>query len=84
MAFIPGLPGGMEWVIILVVVLLLFGPSRLPQLGKSIGKTVRAIRDGVDGKGQDEEEADEAAPQESDQPSKKDKSAKSDKPSEES
>lgn len=54
-----GLPGGMEWVIILVVVLLLFGPSRLPQLGKSIGKTMKAIRDGVDGKGDDEEEIDE-------------------------
>ena len=50
---ILGLPGGMEWVIILVVVLLLFGPSRLPQLGKSIGKTMKAIRDGVDGKGDD-------------------------------
>ncbi|MDF1541785.1 MAG: twin-arginine translocase TatA/TatE family subunit [Anaerosomatales bacterium] len=53
---ILGLPGGMEWVIILVVVLLLFGPSRLPQLGKSIGKTMKAIRDGVDGKGDDDEE----------------------------
>ncbi len=50
-----GLPGGMEWVIILVVVLLLFGPSRLPALGKSIGKTMKAIRDGVDGKGEDED-----------------------------
>jgi sec-independent protein translocase protein TatA len=54
-----GLPGGMEWVIILVVVLLLFGPSRLPQLGKSIGKTMKAIRDGVDGKGDDEEDLEE-------------------------
>ncbi len=54
-----GLPGGMEWVIILVVVLLLFGPSRLPALGKSIGKTMKAIRDGVDGKGDDEEELEE-------------------------
>jgi sec-independent protein translocase protein TatA len=55
---ILGLPGGMEWVIILVVVLLLFGPSRLPQLGKSIGKTMKAIRDGVDGKGEDDDEED--------------------------
>ncbi|MBE0417583.1 MAG: twin-arginine translocase TatA/TatE family subunit [Coriobacteriia bacterium] len=54
-----GLPGGMEWVIILVVVLLLFGPSRLPQLGKSIGKTMKAIRDGVDGKGEDDEDLEE-------------------------
>ena len=62
MAAILGLPGGMEWVIILVVVLLLFGPSRLPSLGKSIGKTMKAIRDGVDGKGDDELEDDEDAP----------------------
>ncbi|MBN2405770.1 MAG: twin-arginine translocase TatA/TatE family subunit [Coriobacteriia bacterium] len=51
-----GLPGGMEWVIILAVVLLLFGPSRLPKLGKSLGKTMKAIRDGVDGKLEDEDE----------------------------
>ncbi len=57
-----GLPGGMEWVIILVVVLLLFGPSRLPQLGKSIGKTMKAIRDGVDGKGDDLEDDEDEAP----------------------
>ena len=55
---ILGLPGGMEWVIILVVVLLLVGPSRLPQLGKSIGKTMKAIRDGVDGKGGDDDDED--------------------------
>lgn len=54
---IMGLPGGMEWIIILVVVLLLFGPSRLPSLGKSIGKTMKAIRDGVDGKDDDEDDA---------------------------
>lgn len=51
-----GLPGGMEWVLILAVVLLLFGPSRLPKLGKSLGKTMKAIRDGVDGKGDDDDE----------------------------
>ncbi|MBS3956660.1 MAG: twin-arginine translocase TatA/TatE family subunit [Clostridiales bacterium] len=49
----------MEWVIILVVVLLLFGPSRLPQLGKSIGKTMKAIRDGVDGKADATDDEDE-------------------------
>lgn len=82
MAFIPGLPGGMEWVIILVVVLLLFGPSRLPQLGKSIGKTVKAIRDGVDGKGQDDEEQAKSA--DAEQSSDEEKPAKKDKPSDES
>lgn len=56
-ALIPGL-GVQELAIILVIVLVLFGPKRLPALGKSIGKTMKAIRDGVDGK--DEEDTDEA------------------------
>lgn len=56
-----GMPGGAEWVIILVVVLLLFGPSRLPKLGKSIGKTMKAVRDGVDGKTDDDEDEESAA-----------------------
>jgi len=50
MALIPGV-GPWELAVVLVIVLLLFGPKRLPQLGKSLGKTVRAIRDGVEGKG---------------------------------
>jgi sec-independent protein translocase protein TatA len=46
--------GPMELGLILVVVLILFGPKRLPQLGKSLGKTMKAIRDGVDGSEEDE------------------------------
>jgi sec-independent protein translocase protein TatA len=38
----------LELLLVLGVVLLLFGPKRLPQLGKSLGKTVKAIREGVD------------------------------------
>ena len=62
MAAIFGL-GNTELIIILVVVLILFGPKRLPQLGKSLGKTMRSIREGAEGK-LDEEEPDETgAPQ---------------------
>lgn len=43
-----GMPGGWEWIIILVVILLLFGGSRLPQLAKSIGQSKRAFREGLD------------------------------------
>lgn len=39
--------GPLELGIILVVVLLLFGANRLPQLGASIGKTVREFRKGM-------------------------------------
>jgi sec-independent protein translocase protein TatA len=46
--FLIGMPGGWEWIIILVVILLLFGGSRLPQLAKSIGQSKRAFREGLD------------------------------------
>src|SRR5215210_4619535 len=43
-----GMPGGWEWIVILVVVLLLFGGSRLPQLAKSLGQSKRAFKEGLD------------------------------------
>lgn len=43
-----GMPGGWEWMIILVVILLLFGGSRLPQLAKALGQSKRAFREGID------------------------------------
>jgi len=42
-----GLPSGMEWVIILVVVLLLFGGKKIPELMKGIGKGIRGFKDGM-------------------------------------
>jgi len=53
--FAIGLPflsgvGAPELIIILVIVLILFGPKRLPALGKSIGKTFKSLKDGIDGK----------------------------------
>lgn len=46
-----GLLGGIgapEFVVILIIVLVLFGPKRLPQLGSSLGKTVKNIREGME------------------------------------
>ena len=45
--------GGMgipELLIILAVCLLIFGPKNLPKLGSALGKTVKNIRDGMEGK----------------------------------
>ncbi|MBS7158634.1 MAG: twin-arginine translocase TatA/TatE family subunit [Collinsella phocaeensis] len=42
-------PKGMEWILILIVVLVIFGPKNLPKLGKSLGKTVKNIREGMEG-----------------------------------
>ena len=39
-----GLP---ELLVILVIVLLLFGAARLPEIAKSIGKSVQAFKQGI-------------------------------------
>lgn len=36
--------GGFEILIIVAIVLLVFGPSKLPQLGESVGKMLRGFR----------------------------------------
>jgi sec-independent protein translocase protein TatA len=37
-------------VVILVVALLVFGPKRLPEIGKSLGKGMREFKDSITGK----------------------------------
>src|SRR3954452_1645881 len=48
--------GPLELVIVLVIVLLIFGPKRLPGLGKSLGSGMREFKDSVTGKDKDEEQ----------------------------
>ena len=38
--------GGMELLIILAIILLFFGATRIPQLGRSLGQSVREFREG--------------------------------------
>ncbi len=54
--------GWPELVVILVVVLLIFGPKNLPKLGSALGKTVKNLRDGM-GSAKKEKEIEEAAEQ---------------------
>ncbi len=68
-----------ELVVILVVVLLIFGPKNLPKLGSAIGKTFKNLREGMDGKDSkkdaedsDGETAQEVSPIEVAEDSKKD------------
>ena len=49
-------------IIILVVILIIFGPKNLPKLGTAIGKTVKNLREGLGG-GKKKKEAEEAAKQ---------------------
>ena len=44
----------LEILIVLVVVLVIFGPKRLPELGKGLGKGMRDFKDAVTGKDDDE------------------------------
>jgi len=46
--------GPMEIMIVLVIALVVFGPKRLPELGKSVGKGIREFRGSVSGEHSDE------------------------------
>ena len=47
-----------ELIIILIVILLIFGPKNLPKLGKALGSTVKNVREGME-EGDDAEKAEE-------------------------
>lgn len=49
-----------ELIIILIVVLVIFGPKNLPKLGKSLGSTVKNIREGMVGD-DDEKKSEDSA-----------------------
>jgi sec-independent protein translocase protein TatA len=51
--------GPTELIIVLVIVLVIFGPKRLPGLGRSLGSGMREFRDSVTGKGSDRDLDDE-------------------------
>ena len=50
-----GLPRGAEWIVILVIVLLLFGPGRIGKIAGELGRGIRAFREGL-GKDKPEDE----------------------------
>jgi sec-independent protein translocase protein TatA len=52
------LPGGMEWVIVLLIVLLLFGPGRIGKIAGELGKSIKAFRDGLTGDQQEDQKTD--------------------------
>jgi len=48
--------GPLEIAIVLVIVLVIFGPKRLPDLGRSLGSGMREFKDSITGKGDDEDD----------------------------
>ena len=48
--------GPLELAIVLIIALVIFGPKRLPDLGKSLGSGMREFKDSLTGKDDDDEE----------------------------
>src|SRR5215217_5486146 len=55
MPFTSGI-GVTELIIVLVIVLLIFGPKRLPGMGKALGSGMREFKDSISGQGSRSEE----------------------------
>jgi sec-independent protein translocase protein TatA len=51
--------GPAELLVLLLVALLVFGPKRLPELGRSLGRGMREFKESVSGAGKDDDELDE-------------------------
>jgi sec-independent protein translocase protein TatA len=52
-----GLPRGAEWFVILVIVLLLFGPGRIGKIAGELGRGIRAFREGLGKEKQEDEQS---------------------------
>jgi sec-independent protein translocase protein TatA len=45
-------------IFVIVIALLVFGPKRLPEMGRSIGHGIREFKDSIDGNGNDDDKHD--------------------------
>ena len=50
-----GLPRGAEWIIILVIVILLFGPGRIGKIAGELGRSIKSFREGLGAKEEETE-----------------------------
>jgi sec-independent protein translocase protein TatA len=48
---------GQEWLIVLLIVLLIFGARKLPDLARSLGSSAREFRKGIEEGNQDDSES---------------------------
>ena len=54
--------GPLEILVILVVALVVFGPKRLPEMGRSLGRGMREFKESITGKDDDDEQPREIPP----------------------
>jgi sec-independent protein translocase protein TatA len=52
----PGNIGLPEILVVLVIALIIFGPKRLPELGRSLGRGIREFRSSISGHDDDEDD----------------------------
>lgn len=45
-----GLPRGMEWIIILIIIILVFGPGRIGKVAGELGRSIKSFREGLGSK----------------------------------
>jgi sec-independent protein translocase protein TatA len=53
--------GPMELIIVLVIALLVLGPKRLPEAGRSVGKGLREFKESLSGDRRDDDDDDDIA-----------------------
>ena len=46
--FLISMPGGAEWIWIILAVLILFGGKKIPELARGLGKGIREFKDAKD------------------------------------
>ena len=54
--------GPMELAIVLVIALLVLGPKRLPEVGRSVGRGMREFMDSISGVSRHEDDEDDVKP----------------------
>ena len=54
--------GPMELILVLVIALIVLGPKRLPEAGRSIGKGMREFKDSLSGDSRRDDDEDDYAP----------------------
>jgi len=61
MPFTSGI-GVTELIIVLVIVLLIFGPKRLPGMGRALGSGMKEFKDSITGNDKDDKDDDDEGP----------------------